>query len=376
MNPEILVSAGEHESPWYNNLEDSFEESFSSLNSPYHSNPSSQSSNSPSPGHETRTLSNRSAAAPARAVNIGCGIVYYGEVSQSKTTPSITTRQHSLPQSKLSRSNGGMPASYNHSHRRTTSVRDPEYHHNGHLHHSQLTQSLSSTSKRVHISNQTQTHCIPTRGSKGHSVTKKNDVSCYSAFGFGGSSKKSKEKHRLKLEKEKSSSKYGYPAHSVSHGTRVHPQYSHGYLSDSEGYRRAKKSSYREKKSKNHKQSSNGYSSDYEVVRHQKHKLQVERHVIGYSSGYETTGSFFSGSEWSEDEEIGHTKPDILSRHRSGHKKSAGKDMIHKLAKKLTKKSSKGPELADGGDGSWSKKSARKKKQLSNSLSNLADSDE
>ena len=418
MNPDILMA--DCDNLWYSNLDDSVEYEGDTSSSVYSPCPddsgalSSFSSQSPSPAHEIekRSLGNKVAprsATPAnlQPVNIGHGIYYYGEIgSRSAPGSPSTSRRHLNYQAKSGLASG-MTAGQNH--RRAASVRHNQQQGlnqaNGYVH-----SQPSSSSKRVHISNHTEQ--IPaqpvsrsSRGSsKNHSHSKhSSSVSCYSAFTFGSRSKKHKlpkvlRRGRSKSEKSHSNSKskHSSPGRSISRGVHVspavHPRKTHGYLSDGEGYRRSRRSGFTEK-SRNHKATtSHGYCSDYEVVRHHKHTLQVEAQAKGYSSGYETTNSFFSGSEWSEDEaENGMgprvTRDDVfLSSHRTGRSKSAGTVVLHKIAKKLSKMSVKSGagDPGEGSDGSggggstsWSKKAAKKKKKLrSSSVSNLTDPEE
>ncbi len=349
--------------------------------------------------HHMQPAHTRSEHHPVQPLNIGQGIYYYGDIGPSRSAPGspATSRgQHNYTPSNLT---NGMSAS--HSHRHPAPVQ--QHHSNGHSQHA---------SRRVHISehlpslhgpqNREQTssnHPVPVAtSSRSSSKIPSSSVSCYSGFSFGSHSKKHKlpkvlRRKRSKSEKEKSKQKRSpnHTAHLNVHGSSsVHPRRTHGYLSDCEGYRRSHKAGFSEPNQRHHKPTySHGYSSDYEVVRHHKHTLQLERNAKGYSSGYETTGSYFSGSEWSEDESEIEYSNDVFSTLRRGSRtKSTGTIVLHKIAKKFGKMSIKsgGGDGGDGSDGSggaksssWSAKKAskkRKKNTRSNSVSNLADADE
>lgn len=352
-------------------------------------------------------------------VSIGNGIYYYGEIGprSAPCSPAPPRTPHNYAPSNLT---NGISAS-RHSHNRAGSAKQYQYtQYHSNVNSQQHTGNGGYTSHNtpaVHFSHHkdhislSQLPSNSKSSSKSRSSSKQTAVSCYSAFSIGSQSTKKHKlpkvfrRSRTKSEKSgsKSKSKRNSPSHTSSlsvHGsTSVHPRRNHGYLSDCEGYRhsRRKKGLLEPSEKQRLKQSSShglGYSSDYEVVRQHKHLLQLEaRSAKGYSSGYETTGSFFSGSEWSEDESVENEfvfSDNFTTIPRRGSRtKSAGTIVLHKIAKKFGKMSGKSGGGGDGGEGSdgsggggassWSaKKAAKKKKKTvrSNSVSNLADADE
>ncbi len=356
-------------------------------------------------GHNMQQVTNGHNLQPAHtqqhSEHIGHGIYYYGEIGPPRSAPApgspATSRgQHNYTPSSLT---NGMSAS--HSHRHPAPVQQQHSNRHSHSQHASRRVHISEDLPSLHVSHHRQqissNHPATTRSSSTPS-SRPSGVSCYSGFSFGSHSKKHKlpkvlRRKRSKSEKEKSKKKNSpnHTAHlSVVQGsTSVHPRRTHGYLSDCEGYRRSHKAGFAEPNQRHHKPTySHGYSSDYEVVRHHKHTLQLERNAKGYSSGYETTGSYFSGSEWSEDESEIENGNYVFSAPRRGSRtKSAGTIVLHKIAKKFGKMSIKsGGDGGDGSDGSggaksssWSAKKASKKKKKtmrSNSVSNLADADE
>lgn len=430
MNPELITT--DSDGHWYTNSNEEYEVgNSSSLScSQYREDlalHSSYSSTSSSPArqferkkpHQEKLSRCRTQAAAVGAVNIGHGIYYYGDsvLSPPVRSPASKRGHHSTqngrsddrvfingqrePQMLLST---GSDSHYSPQYSKSAITATP-----------QINAILYSqpASRRVRISSQPDYSQVEHRAAP-HAplgISKSSQgVPFYSAFVFGSRSKKSKASRALKKDKSKSGksgSKSSKSRSKASYGSSLHPgnkaaQVSsavhpipqkisrvQGYLSDCEGYRRAQKENHLQASSK-HKESKwdqSGYCSDYGLVKQHREKRERERNAKGYSSGYETTGSFFSGSEWSEDEEDEiETSLDFLSSHRTTRTKSAGTLVFRKIAKKFSKMSVKGASGGDageeasdgsGGSTSWSaKKVARKKKLRSNSVSNLNCPDE
>ena len=434
MNPDVLITDCDNQ--WYTDLDEHGGDKSSSGNY-YHDDfgvLSSYSSSSPSPAHDCERMnqtrgekvaSRSKTPAIVHPVHVGQGIYYYGDtVSRSAPgSPASARRVHySAPNGHT---NGVTAVRHAHTHGSAASVKQYNLQYsrssinaaaqmNGYLY-------TQPSNRRVHISNQREYYQVDQKapaavsGSKSHKAVGHghSGVSCYSAFGFGSRSKKHKlprvlrrgrsksEKGGSKSRKSKPKSSHNSPAHSVGLSTQasttVHPVPQkpariHGYVSDCEGYRRSHRGDFLEPSRRTRQPTSQGgYCSDYELVRQHRQKQQCERNAKGYSSGYETTGSFFSGSEWSDEEEGGvrdteyHENDVFQPIRRSGRTKSAGTLVLHKIAKKFSKMSVKsasgdGGEASDGSGGgstSWSaKKAARRKKLRSNSVSNLDCPDE
>lgn len=430
MNPDVIITDCDNQ--WYTNLDEDCEDTSSSANySPHHEDfgvLSSYSSNSPSPAHDCERMnqvcsekvaSRSRTPAIVHPVHVGQGIYYYTD-TVSRSAPGSPSSGRRIRHPTLNGLTNGVAAhKHAHTHDSPASVKqyNLQYSRSSLNAATQMNGYLYSqpSNSRVHISNQREYYQVGQKapvsvsGSKNHKSVGhgQSGVSCYSAFGFGSRSKKHKlprvlrrgrsksEKSGSKSRKSKSKSSHNSPAHSVSLSTQasstVHPAPQktvriHGYASDCEGYRRANRGEFLEpSRSRTKPQTSQGgYYSDYELVKQHRRKQQGERHAKGYSSGYETTGSFFSGSEWSDEEEGGirdteYHENDVFQPIRSsGRTKSAGTLVLHKIAKKFSKmsvKSADGGEASDGSGGgstSWSaKKAARKKKLRSNSVSNL-----